>query len=260
MSLQACAEIVQRGDPDRFLATMAAPVAARRVLFPIYAANVEIARAPWASEEPIIAEMRLQWWWDALDEIATGRAVRSHEVTTPLAEVLPAEGAVVLQRTVDARRREAHRGGLADVGSLATYLDDTSGALMWAATRALDPSLASEARIAAAEARAFAVGRAQGLANYALAVPGYLARGFNPLPEMSDRAFVGMIDAALAAPAWVSPKKKPNPAQRIVELSAWRARRLLKRARRDPAALPKGRLAEAPILRRAGLLWHSLRL
>ena len=60
MSLQACAELVERGDPDRFLATMAAPVALRATLFPLYAFNVEIARAPWVTQEPMIAEMRLQ--------------------------------------------------------------------------------------------------------------------------------------------------------------------------------------------------------
>ena len=37
MSLDACAEIVQRGDPDRFAAVMAAPTAARARLFPLYA-------------------------------------------------------------------------------------------------------------------------------------------------------------------------------------------------------------------------------
>jgi phytoene synthase len=44
MSLNACAALVERSDPDRFRATMAAPVAARRVLFPIYAFNVEVTR------------------------------------------------------------------------------------------------------------------------------------------------------------------------------------------------------------------------
>ena len=57
--LMACAELVQRADPDRFMAAMAAPVAARRVLFPLYALNVEIARAPWVTQEAMIAEMRL---------------------------------------------------------------------------------------------------------------------------------------------------------------------------------------------------------
>ena len=43
----ACAALVERGDPGRFRATMAAPLAARRVLFPLYAFNLEVARAPW---------------------------------------------------------------------------------------------------------------------------------------------------------------------------------------------------------------------
>ena len=68
--LIACADIVRRADPARFQAAMAAPVAARSVLFPIYAFNVEVARAPWVTSEPMIAEMRLQWWVDALEEIA----------------------------------------------------------------------------------------------------------------------------------------------------------------------------------------------
>jgi len=40
MSVQACADLVRRGDPDRVLATMAAPMAARAVLFPPYAFNL----------------------------------------------------------------------------------------------------------------------------------------------------------------------------------------------------------------------------
>ncbi|MFN5827641.1 MAG: phytoene synthase, partial [Rhodobacterales bacterium] len=37
MTVAACAALVQRGDPDRFMAVMAAPVAARARLFPLYA-------------------------------------------------------------------------------------------------------------------------------------------------------------------------------------------------------------------------------
>ncbi|PKP73045.1 MAG: phytoene synthase, partial [Alphaproteobacteria bacterium HGW-Alphaproteobacteria-6] len=49
MSLAACAEMVRAGDPDRFAATMAAAPAIRDRLWPLYAANLEIARAPWAA-------------------------------------------------------------------------------------------------------------------------------------------------------------------------------------------------------------------
>ncbi|MYF90089.1 MAG: phytoene synthase [Boseongicola sp. SB0676_bin_33] len=73
MSLQAVADIVAKGDPDRFDACMAAPVAARVVLFPIYAFNVEVARATWVMSEPKIGELRLQWLRDALEDIARGQ-------------------------------------------------------------------------------------------------------------------------------------------------------------------------------------------
>ena len=61
MTVQACAEIVHAGDPDRFASAMTAPVADREVLFPLYAFNLEIAKAPWMTQEPIIAQMRLQF-------------------------------------------------------------------------------------------------------------------------------------------------------------------------------------------------------
>ena len=92
MSLQASADLVRKGDPDRFLAAMAAPPAARRVLFPLYAFNVEVSRAPWLTSESMIAEMRLQWWRDVLEEIRAGGAVRRHEVVDALVPVLDAEG------------------------------------------------------------------------------------------------------------------------------------------------------------------------
>ena len=256
MSVAACAALVERGDPDRFLAAMAAPVAAREVLFPIYAFNVEIARAPWMSEEPLIAEMRLQWWADALGEIAGGGAVRRHEVATPLEAVLDAEGAASLERCIDARRRDAQRVRLETMAELRDYLTATGGALMWATTRALDPARAWAPPDAA---RAEAVGRLSALANYLLAVPALLARGVNPLPEMSEREF-GTLLMEVLTEADRATAGRPARAQRIAELAAWRARRIIVRALRDPEAIVAGHLAESEFARRAMLLWRAWRL
>ena len=137
MTLQACADIVAKGDPDRFAAAMVAPIEARRILFPLYAFNVEVARAPWVTQEPMIAEMRLQWWRDVLTEIGQGGQVRKHEVTTPLAEVLDAESAVILDKLVQARRWDIYRQAFEDEAHFAEYLDATGGGLMWVAARAL---------------------------------------------------------------------------------------------------------------------------
>jgi phytoene/squalene synthetase len=103
---QACAALTERGDPDRFAATMALPVGVRARLFPLWAFNIEVARAPWVSTEPLIAQMRLQWWHDALEEIAADGFVRRHEVVTPLALWLTPEQARRLQALVAARHSD----------------------------------------------------------------------------------------------------------------------------------------------------------
>ena len=104
MSLQTSADLVARADPDRFAAAMAAPVPSRRILFPLYAFNIEVARAPWAATEPMIAEMRLQWWRDALEEIGARQTVRGHDVTRALGDILDEDGVLALDRLVQARR------------------------------------------------------------------------------------------------------------------------------------------------------------
>ncbi|NOX39165.1 MAG: squalene/phytoene synthase family protein, partial [Alphaproteobacteria bacterium] len=73
MSVDACAALVQRGDPDRFMSAMTAPPHLRGRLMVLYAFNLEIARAAWVTSEPMIAEMRLQWWLDMVTEIREGR-------------------------------------------------------------------------------------------------------------------------------------------------------------------------------------------
>mgnify|MGYP000249325893 FL=1 len=55
MTVEACAALVERGDPDRFRAVMAAPVEARAQLFPLYAFNLEVARAPWVTQEVLMS-------------------------------------------------------------------------------------------------------------------------------------------------------------------------------------------------------------
>ena len=57
MSIDACAEMVRAGDPDRYLSAMTAPVASRARLLVLYAFNLEVARAPWVTKEEMIAEM-----------------------------------------------------------------------------------------------------------------------------------------------------------------------------------------------------------
>lgn len=123
----ACAGIVEKADPDRFSATMALPVPVRAKLFPLWAFNIEVARAPWVTQEPLIAEMRLQWWRDALEEIATDVPARRHEVVTPLARILTPDQARALDGVIEARRWDIHADAFEDEAAMWTYLDATTG-------------------------------------------------------------------------------------------------------------------------------------
>lgn len=248
--LTACAGLVARADPARFRATMAAPVAARARLFPIYAFNIEVARAPWVTQEPMIAEMRLQWWRDVLAEIAEARPVRRHEVATPLAGVLDAEAARLLDALVAARRQDVARAPFADEAALRAYLDATSGNLLRVAARVLGP---------AHEAALRPAGLALGLANWLRAVPALAAAGRAPLPDGRPEAVrrlaeEGLVHLRAARARRVEVSRAARPAL----LPLWEAGAVLGRAARDPAAVAAGRLEPAPITSRALLAWRAL--
>lgn len=253
MSLHACADIVQRGDPDRFLATMAAPVPARAVLFPLYAFNLEVARAPWMASEPMIAEMRLQFWRDVVDDMAAGKPPRAHEVAAPLAAAMPPDCAPLLDALVAARRWDIYRDAFEDAAHFDAYLDATSGNLTWAGARALGAAPEAEAPI---RALAFAAG----IAALLRAVPDLQARGRIPLLDGTGAGVRDLAERGLAK--WAEGRAGrgliARPA-RAALLALWRTRPTLISARDLPERVIEGKLDESEFARRGRLLLSQLR-
>jgi 15-cis-phytoene synthase len=254
MSLDALAERLERGDPDRFLALMAAPVEARARLLPLYAFNLEVARAPWLTSEPLIAEMRLQWWRDTLAEIAAGAAPRAHEVALPLAGLVR-DAAIppgLLDAMVVARRWDIYREPFDDTRALWAHLEATGANLMWAAAIALGAPPGAEVAVRDA-------GAAAALAAWLRAVPELEARGRHPLPDPAPGAVAALAGEGAARLARARAARLTVPAAAVPALyPAWQAGAVLKRAARDPAAVAEGRLAQAEAARRWGLLWRSV--
>ena len=251
MSFDACARLVERGDPVRFRAAMAVPVPARRVLFPLYAFNLEVARAPWVTQEAMIAEMRLQWWRDVLEEIATGGPVRSHEVTDALAQVLDATGARDLDALIDVRRWDIYKDAFADRDHLDRYIAGTSGALMGTAARLLGPA-------DAAVVADFAYG--VGVANFLRAIPALETAGRRPL---IDGTVEGVRDLARDALARLDrargQRRAVSRAAGAALLAGWQARPVLQRAIADPQRVAAGTLDPAPFGDRVRLLRAATR-
>lgn len=250
--LNACAALVEKGDPLRFRTVMAAPLAAREKLFALYAFNVEVARAPWVTQEPMIAEMRLQWWRDALDEIAQDAGkIRRHQVVTPLARVIDTTSATQLDALVAARRWDIYKDAFEDEGHFERYIDETSGHLLVAAVRALDPQVARDCETVLRDA-AFA----SGVASWLRAIPALVAAKRIPLLDGRDAGIKSLARSALdrlrkARAHHRSISKAAAPALWPTLQAAPTLRAVIKR----PDLVADG-LPDAP---RDGLWWAALR-
>ncbi|GHD99800.1 phytoene synthase [Defluviimonas sp. 20V17] len=249
MSLEACAALVERGDPERFV-TARGPAAAR--LMPLYAFNLEIARAPWVTAEPLIAEMRLTWWDEALEEIAAGRPPRAHEVVIPLAGVIR-DAALPMgpfHEMIAARRWDVAAQPFADEAALWAHLEASAGNLMWLAARALGAPEAARDVV-----RDFGTGA--GLAAWLRAVPALVARGRAPLPEGVDPA--ALARAGLGRIARARGGRRMVPAAALPAMLAGAgAGSMLRRVLRDPDAVARDGLDRSEFARRSGLLARAI--
>jgi phytoene synthase len=104
-AFRECDSIVHTSDEDRWLAAHYAPPKLLRRLVALYALHVEIARAPKRAREPQLAQIRLQWWRDAVAEIAAGKRPRDHPVLVAAsnANFITDEAATALDDAIEAQ-------------------------------------------------------------------------------------------------------------------------------------------------------------
>ncbi|KAF0677517.1 squalene/phytoene synthase family protein [Profundibacterium mesophilum] len=247
MSVQSCAEAVRRADEDRFLSTMTMPAAARPLLFTLYAFNLEVSRAPIAAREPMIAQMRLQWWRDALGEIAEGDIVRQHETVAPLAAELRAHGldARDLLPVIDARERDIMPQPFAGLPDLRAYLEATAGTLAVVAGAGLGSGDARPEDLRGAASAGAA-------ARFLCALAPLAAQGVQPLGPDPRDAIVELAQGALSD-LEAARRIRFGPATGVLR-AFWTAPVLLDQAVRDPDAAIEGRLGLAEFRRRGSLL------
>jgi 15-cis-phytoene synthase len=183
------------GEPDRYLAALLAPPAARADLLALAAFAGEVARVPHiAGSEPAIGEIRLQWWRDALqpaDDVAlTGNPVADALRAAARRHHLPR---ALLLDIIEARSFELAGEVMADDAALQTYLWKSEGALFALAGRILAPGPSADMEAAAA-----AGGQAYGLARLLLGLAHTLSHGRLLLPQSRLEA-AGVTQAELLA-------------------------------------------------------------
>ena len=139
-TLPACADDVRRQDNDRFLTCLFAPAGRREALFAVLAFNLEIARTRELVREPLMGQVRLQWWRDVVDRLYSGSGPLSeHTVLEPLA------GAITVHRLsrhhfdtlIDARESDLDGEAPATLADLTAYAEATSAPLVLLALEVL---------------------------------------------------------------------------------------------------------------------------
>lgn len=168
---------VRRHDRDRFVTALTAPSARRESLFALYAFNHELATIGARVREPLLGEMRLQWWREAVARLAAGGDL-AHPVARGLAAALAAHRLSVshLERLIDARATDLNRGPLAERSVLFAYAEGTAAPLVALALEVLE--VRGEAALAAARS----AGTAWALTGILRAVPFHAAEGRIVLP------------------------------------------------------------------------------
>ena len=249
MTLDACAALVERGDPDRFAAVMAAPPAVRARLWPLYAFNLEVARAPWVTQQPLIAEMRLQFWRDML----TAEKPRAHEVAGPLHALLQETPglAALLDRITLARRHDIGREPFANETAFDAYIEETSASLLWATALVLGAEPAAETGFRA-------LGWALGLANYLRAVPALAARNLTPLVNPDPKAIRILAAEGMNHLAIARRQRRHFGQACPAALVASAAGPLLRQAFANPTRVAEGTLALSEFRKRGGLVWMAV--
>lgn len=149
---EVCAKVVRKHDPDRYFSALFAPADKRPFLFALYALNHELAHVAESVREPMIGEIRLQWWRETLEGARAGNP-RPYDVARAMAAAFAAVDipSGLLDAIIDARSFDLNRGPFPDDAARDAYLGTTSGTLMRLASRILGSehdTLAHEAGLA----------------------------------------------------------------------------------------------------------------
>jgi phytoene/squalene synthetase len=238
-----CGELLRGGDHDRFLTALFSSAATREPLFTLYAFNLEIARIRDHVKEPLLGEMRLQWWREGIAGIFSSQSCPDHPVLQALGEAiavfdLPRQRFEIM---LDARSADFSSQPHATLDALETYADAVSAGLMRLAALLLERARPGDGfPIHIQDAAFHHAGAGYMLAGLLRSIAFHGARGQICLPADVMRVEGVSPDMLLAG------KMRPEIGRMIERLSGraemhiQRARHLLPRIPRDilPVFLP----------------------
>jgi phytoene synthase len=226
------AALVRHHDRDRYQTALFAPARRREALLALYAFNYEIARVRETVTQPMLGQIRLQWWREVLDTAYAGAPARQHPVAVSLSAAIREFGLSreAFDRLIDTRERDLADEPPASLAALEDYAEGSSAALVHLALQVLG------VREATIEETARQVGIAYALAGLLRAMPFHARAGRTYVPaDVGERARLdpGDYGAGRATPALRATIRE------IAEAAA----RHLRAAREGRPAIPRSAIA-----------------
>ena len=188
-------EQVRKDDPDRYLVCLFEKAAQQNALFSLYAFNQELAKTRENISDPMLGEIRLLWWKEALDGIVAGTP-REHPVIDALGLHLDVSAHIeALTQLIDARRLDIYSEGAKDFDSLIAYVQGTGGRLNRLALTLAAPEAGSAALSAAED-----IGNAWAMTGLLRAAAFQMQHGNSllPVPEIPSDVTSWSAEAAEA--------------------------------------------------------------
>lgn len=150
-AFEYCRELVEREDHDRYLMILFAPEAVRADLWALFAFNAEIAKTREQVSEPMLGEIRLQWWRDALTSLEKGE-VRENPVCEALTGLYGRGDQRLysdMLALVNARASDLDDQPFKDQASMVEYARSTGGRLQQLAARVITAKPSQDDHVAA---------------------------------------------------------------------------------------------------------------
>ncbi len=222
-----CLEELRRHDNDRYLTVLFAPAKAREALAALYAFNLEIARTAEVVSEPMLGQLRLQWWRETIEGIYEGK-IRAHYVSEPLARAIE-EGDLqrkAFECLIDGREKDLEGFTPQNLTELEDYLFETAVPLVESAGVIVDSTVGANAETARAVATAY------GLIGVVRSHPFHVRRGRCLLPLELLRSQGLTKDSALKG-------ETSDQLQAVSQNLVARSEELLAGARGELSRLPK---------------------
>ncbi|MCG8493855.1 MAG: squalene/phytoene synthase family protein [Sneathiellales bacterium] len=171
-------EEVKRYDYDRWLCSLFTDAEKRDALFALISFNIELARIRETVSEPMLGDIRLQWWREAMKGMEEGMA-RRHPVVEALhlAHHQAPLDFNMMQAMIDVRVKDLDPTPMETDADLIAYADGTGGALQQMIARTLGAAAGSPADEAAKYA-----GRAFALSGILRAIPFHLQHDLVLIP------------------------------------------------------------------------------